>query len=787
MMALTRKLLRDLAAMKGQMTAVALVMACGLMVMIMSKGLVRSLEAARDDYYERNRLADVFCELKRAPNALGRELARIPGVASVETRIRGSLTLDMPGMRSPVDGVILSMPDDRPWRINVPHLRRGRLPEPGHGSEVLISEAFATAHGLQPGHTLQATIYGARATLRIVGTALSPEFVYETRPGETVPDNRGFGIFWMNERALARAFGLEGAFNSVVATLAPGGATAAVKARLDLLLAPHGGRVSYDRTEHTSSKLIDDRIAILRGFALAFPAVFLTIAAFMTSAALTRLVRLQREQIAQLKSFGYSSAAVGWHYAQFALAAVLAATIIGTVIGLWLGHEMVVLYRRFFQFPELLFRPDWTALALALAASAGAAFLGVVAAVLQAAGLPPAEAMRPETPPRFGPSLLEKSGLTRLLPPMPRMVLRNLERKPGQALFTVLGLSLATAIPILPGAMGDGIAYLMDFQWTRSQRQDMTISLIEPASPAALHDLAHLPGVLHAEPFRTVPALLAHGHRHRRVGIIGIASDARLNRLLDDQGRPVSLPSSGLVLSAKLAEVLDLRPGDQARVEVQEGTRPRLTTVMVETVTDFSGLGAYMDIRALNRLMGEDRIVSGAYLALDTARTDTFLDRAKEVPAIASVVSTQAARKSFESVMGNMMDIVRSVYFSFAVIVSAGVVYNSARIALSERTRDLATLRVLGFSQADVILILLAELSVLTLAALGPGLVIGSELARLLVLTASTESVRMPLVVTVHARTTAVLIVLLASVASFALVARRVQHLDLLGVLKARE
>lgn len=370
---------------------------------------------------------------------------------------------------------------------------------------------------------------------------------------------------------------------------------------------------------------------------------------------------------------------------------------------------------------------------------------------------------------------------------MPRMVLRNLERKPGQALFTVLGLSLATAIPILPGAMGDGIAYLMDFQWTRSQRQDMTVSLIEPASPAALHDLAHLPGVLHAEPFRTVPALLAHGHRHRRVGIIGIASDARLNRLLDDQGRPVSLPSSGLVLSAKLAEVLDLRPGDQARVEVQEGTRPRLTTVMVETVTDFSGLGAYMDIRALNRLMGEDRIVSGAYLALDTARTDTFLDRAKEVPAIASVVSTQAARKSFESVMGNMMDIVRSVYFSFAVIVSAGVVYNSARIALSERTRDLATLRVLGFSQADVILILLAELSVLTLAALGPGLVIGSELTRLLVLTASTESVRMPLVVTVHARTTAVLIVLLASVASFALVARRVQHLDLLGVLKARE
>lgn len=787
MRALNVKLLRDLLAMKGQMTAVALVMACGLMVMIMARGLVLSLETARDQYYASHRLAHVFCDLKRAPNALGPRLKEISGVASLETRIKGALILDIPGLREPADGLILSVPDGRETQVNRLHLRQGRLPEPGSTDEVVVSEAFAKAHGFIPGHTLTATMHGARATLRIVGIGLSPEFVFETRPGETVPDNRRYGIFWMSEWALAEAFALGGAFNSVVLTLAPGTDPGPVKKDLDRILAPYGALVAFDRSEHVSAKLIDDRISMLRGFAIAFPIIFLAIAAFMTSAALTRLVRLQREQIAQLKAFGYSSGAVGWHYFQFALAAVVVATVIGSVIGLWLGQNMVEIYRRFFQFPNLVFRPDWLALFLALAASAATSFLGVLGAVRQAVKLPPAEAMRPEPPARFGPSVLERLGLLRLLSPMQRMALRNLERKPWQALFTALGLAMATAIPVVPGAMGDGIDYLMDFQWRLAQRQDVTISLIEPASAASLHALADLPGVMHAEPFRIVQGRIVNGLRERRVGLTGLTSDARLNRLLNADGVPVTLPLSGLLLSEKLAEVLDLRPGDPVRIEVQEGRRPVLQTFVAGTITDFAGVGAYMDFNALGRLMGEERTVSGAHLTLDAARQGAFLDEVDDIPAIAGTVFTSSARQSFQLAMGDMMGIVQLVYFGFAVIVSCGVVYNGARIALSERTRDLATLRVLGFSEMETVAILLSELIFLTLIALIPGLVIGSELARALVLTASTESVRMPLVLTGHAYATAVLIVLSSSIVSFALVGRRIKNLQLLSVLKANE
>ena len=785
MTALNKKLLRDLWSMKGQMAAVALVMSCGLMVMIMARGLVMSLETARDEYYASHRLSDVFCDLKRAPNAIRARLKEIDGAAALETRIKGTLTLHLPGLREPGDGLVLSLPDGRQTEVNRLHLRQGRLPEPYSPYEVVVSVPFAKAHGFMPGHTLEATMHGARTTLRIVGVGISPEHVYETRPGETVPDSRRYGTFWMSEGALADAYDLSGAFNSVILTLAPGAQAGPVKKELDRLLAPYGALVAFDRSEHVSTKLIDDRIAMLKGFAIAFPLIFLSIAAFMTSAALTRLVRLQREQIAQLKAFGYSSAAVGWHYFQFALASVLAATILGAVVGLWLGHNLVEIYHRFFQFPNLVFRPDWWALGLALAASAGASFAGVLGAVRQAASLPPAEAMRPEPPAHFGPSLLERMGL--LLSPTQRMALRNLERKPWQALFTALGLAMATAIPIVPGAMGDGIDHLMDFQWRLAQRQDATVTLIEPGSPSALHALAAMPGVMHAEPFRVVQGRIVSGLLERRVGLTGRLPDAGLNLLLDAEGRTVDLPLSGLLLSEKLAEVLELAPGDPVRIEVQEGRRPVLETFVAGTITDFAGVGAYMDFNALGRLMGEERVVSGAHLVLDAGLRGQFLQKVSDTPAIASAVFTSSARESFQSAMGDMMGVVQAVYFGFAVIVSCGVVYNGARIALSERTRDLATLRVLGFSEAETTMILLSELAVLTLAALPPGLWIGTELARILVMTANTESVRMPLVLTDRAYATAVLIVLSSSMAAFLVVGRRIKNLQLLSVLKAPE
>ncbi|MBV9997525.1 MAG: FtsX-like permease family protein [Verrucomicrobia bacterium] len=781
------KLIRDLGNMKGQSTAVALVMACGLAVMIMARSLVVSLESARDAYYTGCRFADVFCDLKRAPNALRARLAEIPGVAALETRVTGSVILDLPGLKEPANGNILSIPEDRPQQLNLIFLRTGRLPEPGSDNEVVVGEAFAEAHGFSPGNTIDATIHGARQTLRIVGIGLSPEYVYESRPGESVPDSRRFGVFWMNERALATALTLNGAFNSVAARLAPRADRRAVMAEMDQILGPYGGLIAYDRTDHLSAKQIDDRVRVLGAFSVAFPAVFLSIAAFMTSAVLTRLIRLQREQIAQLKAFGYSSGQVGWHYLKFALVIVTIATILGGLLGLWMGHGVVIVYRRFFHFPSLPFQTDWTAILLAFAASSAASLLGVSGAVWQAMKLPAAEAMRPEPPAEFRPSVLERLGLQWLVSPAFRMALRNLERKPWHAFFTALGLAFATGIPIVPGAVRDGIAYLIDFQWDLAQRQDVTLGLIEPGSASALNDLHHLPGVLSAEPFRSVAARLRHEHRERRVAVTGLPQGARLNRLLDQAGKPVALPPSGLLLSAKLAEVLGAAAGDTVHVEIQESTRPEFNAVVAGTITDFAGVGAYIDIDALRRLMREGGTVSGAHLAVDPAQWGELLAQAKKSPRIGTFTITRDARSTFDKTTGEMMGTVQAIYFGFAIIVAFGVVYNGARIALSERSRDLATLRVVGLTHREVATVLIGELALLTLFAIPPGLFIGSQLAGLIVRASSTESVRLPLVLTARTYATAALIVLVSSGLSFAVVSRRIHRLDLLGVLKARE
>ncbi|HXG47511.1 MAG TPA: ABC transporter permease, partial [Methylomirabilota bacterium] len=597
------KLLRDLSRLKGQTLAVSLVMACGLAMMIMARSLIFSLESTRDRYYEEHRFADVFADLKRAPNLLRPRLAEIPDVAAVETRVTGRLTLDLPGQLEPADGVILSLPDDRPQQLHKLFLRRGRTPEPGRRGEVIVGEAFATVHGLGPGDTVSVLLRGQRETLTIVGVALSPEYVFEARPGETLPDNKRFGVFWMNERELATALDLDGAFNNVIVDVAPGGDTLAVMAELDRRLANYGAVGAISRRDHPSAVRLNDELTVLRTLAFAFPIVFLSIAAFMTSAVLSRLVRLQREQIAQLKAFGYSGRQVGLHYFQFALVIVTLGTIFGVAGGFWLGDKVVNIYHRFFKFPSLEFHPDYSAIFTAFAISAVSSFAGVFNSVRLAMRLPPAEAMRPEPPASYRASLAERLGLARRLSPTVRMALRNLERRPWQAFFTAFGLALAAGIPVVPCTFREGVDYLLGFQWDTAQRQNVTVSLFEPASASAVGDLLHLPGVLFGETFRSVPARLRHGHASRKLTVTGLPRDARLHRVLDAREQPIPLPPDGLLVSAKLAEILGAKPGDTVMLEVQEGRRPQLETVIRGLITDYAGVFAYMDKEALHRLM----------------------------------------------------------------------------------------------------------------------------------------------------------------------------------------
>ena len=586
---------------------------------------------------------------------------------------------------------------------------------------------------------------------------------------------------------IAAAYDLDGAFNHLALTLEPGASEPPVIAELDRLLEPYGGRGAYGRADHPSHIRVSDEIRVLETLSVGFPLVFLSVAAFMTNAVLSRLLALQREQIAILKAFGFSNRQVVVHYLKFAIVIVAGGTIIGALGGLVLGKRLVGMYEVFFRFPELSFRLDRSALLIALTVGIAAAVVGVFSAVRRAARLPPADAMRPEPPASYRPALLERTGIGHVLSHSFRIAVRNLERRPMQALFTVAGLALATGILIVPNCFRDSVGELLGFQWDVVQRQDINVGLIEPTSIDVRNLLQQLPGALAVEPFRHAAVRIRHGHRNRQLAIQGIPRQAHHSRVVQAGYREVPIPSHGIVLSSILGQVLDIRVGDPVEIQFLEGRRSVVHLPVVGLATDFTGMAAYLELDALNRLLGEGDVITGASFTVDEARRSSFLRALKDIPRIGWVGIKRSLRANFEKTTAASINLIQSIYLTFAMVVSFGVIYNNARISLAERSRELATLRVIGFSQREVGAILVTELVILALLALPIGLLLGTGFATGILQQVNTETIRLPTILTAHNYAFAATVVATASTLSAMIVLRRLRQLNLVSALRAPE
>ncbi len=788
MTALNRKLLRDLVHLRGQMLAVVAVVMCGVAAYVTMVSVFYSLRATRASYYDRYRFADLFATVKRAPEDALEKLGNIPGVARAESRIVMDVTLDVPGLNEPATGRLVSIPERRAAMLNDLYIRTGGYVEPGRSDQAIASEAFAAANHLRVGDSLGAVINGTWRRLRIVGIALSPEYVYEFRGnGALFPDNRRFGVLWMSRPAMSAAFDMEGAFNDVAIRLRPGTREQDVIDRMNRALERYGSFGAYGRSEQISARFLADELSQLKANALVIPVIFLGVAAFLLHIVLSRLVGTQRDQVAVLKAFGYGNRAVGLHYLKFALAAVLVGAGVGTLLGMWMGAGLTELYTQFYRFPILRYEASPAVIVYAVLIGVGAAVLGALSAVRRAVSLPPAEAMRPETPPRFKPGPLESLGLARLLSASTRMVLRNLERNPGKAFVTSLGIALSVAILVTGYCSYDAVNFMNDMQFRTVQREDVSVMFNAPRPPRAMYDLAHLPGVVRAEPFRAVAARVRFEHHERQLAVMGLQPNAELRRIVDQSYHVIGVPAEGVVLTKKLAEMFGLKSGDTLTVEVLEGARPVRRLVVNGLVDELLGLSVYMEIGSLNRMMGEGSTISGAFVAIDPLREQELYERLKHTPAVAGVVVRKATLESFEKTIAESQGISRSALILFASVIAIGIVYNSARIALSERGRELASLRVLGFTRREVAAMLLGEQAVLTVLAIPLGSALGYVFAWLVMLSVENDLYRFPLVISGTTYASAAVTVVIASLLSALLVRRRLYRLDLIEVLKTRE
>ncbi|WP_374530136.1 FtsX-like permease family protein [Novosphingobium sp.] len=780
---LTVKLLRDVWRLRAQALAIALVMAAGVGMVVASYGMMRSLEATRTAYYDRYALADAWVPLRRAPDSLGRELARLPGIAALETRVTAAATLDIPGVAEPASARLHSLPVS----INRLVLRSGRMPQEGRGNEVVVSEMFARAARLSLGDTLPALVYGKRIDLKIVGTALSPEYVYAVAPGQIFPDNRRFGIVWMARKPLAGLLDMRGGFNEAVVRLTPGTSVEEAIRRIDNASSHYGPTGAYGRDLQTSDRFLTNEVDQLKTTVEILPPIFLGVAAFLLNILLARLVDTEREVIGLLKAFGYRSGAIMRHYASLALLLSAGGVLAGWVLGAWMGRGMTAMYQDYFVFPFLNFVAGADIYFGAAALALLAVLAGAASAVWRAQRLAPAEAMRPPAPARFS-SRGVGDRFVRLFPDEPsRMILRGFVRRPLRSAASVLGLAMALALYVASASSTDNVDKMIALAFERGQRADLAVAFAEPRDGHVVRELESLPGVQKVETYRSVAAELSHGPYHEREALLGLPQGADLMRMVTLDDQVIQPPREGAIVSSQLARKLDLNVGDRIDVAVTEGERQRFSLPVVQVIDVPLGASVVVERGALARHLREGDVASGAYLLADPAQSGALYAALKRTPMVAAVNVAEAAVRGIRETVAQNMGIVTLFNTIFAMLIVAGVSYTGARISLSERARDLASMRVLGFRKVEAGFVLVGEQALLTLAALPLGLGLGMALSRYIAASFSSDMFMIPYAVSARTLAEGVVVVAFASAATTWLIRRSADRLDLIRALKTRE
>ncbi|MCW5746504.1 MAG: FtsX-like permease family protein [Alphaproteobacteria bacterium] len=784
---LDRKLRRDLTAMRGQVITIALVVAAGIAVFVASISTYDSLRAGRDRFYRDARFPEIFVTLKRAPLSVVARLADIPGVIAVEPRIVRDVIVDLPSAALPVSARMVSLSHAGDEPLARLYVRRGAAPQPGDALGAAISEAFAEANRVAPGSDVRVVLNGRVQRFQVTGIALSPEYIYAVKPGLPIPDDRFYAVLWVDRSAAEAAFDMKGAFNDAVLALAPGTDPQAVIAELDRVLEPYGSVGAIARRDQTSNRFLQDELDQQKVMSITIPFIFIAVAAFLLNVALGRMVAAQREQIAALKALGFPTAPLVGHYLKLVAAVVLIGAALGVAGGIAFGHAMIASYQGFFRLPALTFEfTAWSAM-LGTAISLAAAVLGVLAALRRIVALAPAVAMRPPAPLHFRHGWLERLLPARSLTPRRIMVLRNIAGRPLRTALTVVGIGFAVPMVTLGLFWRDAINYMIDVQFGLVERGNAMVTFPHPLDRAVIGDLAREAGVLAVEGQRIVPVRLRAGHRSYLTAVIGLPGDGELRRPHDAALRPIEVSAEGVTLSRQLAQRLGVVPGDLLSVEVMEGKRRKRDLPVSATVWESLGMACYMDIDALNRLTGEGDVVSAAALYVDAAALPDLSRRFKDLPVIESMSMKAYALSSFIEKVASLVLVSAGILTAFAVIIAVGVVYNSARIGLQERAWELASLRVLGFSRAEVAAILFGQFVVEIAIGLPLGVVLSRQIVGLISRYQSNESFQIPAVIGASTYVAAIAVVVAAAAASMYVVRRRIDRLDLVAVLKTRE
>jgi len=492
---------------------------------------------------------------------------------------------------------------------------------------------------------------------------------------------------------------MSGAFNDLSLTLSHNGHEDDVVSELDRLFKRYGSLGAYGRSDQLSNRFLSDEIKQV-GIQISFlPSIFLAVGIFLINIVLARIVAVQRPEIAVLKAMGFSNRTIALHYLFFALTPAILGSIVGSVLGAWLGKGLMGIYGDFYNFAHPLYYFRFQEVVIAVVLSVSSAMLGAFGAVRRVVQLPPAEAMRSEAPKLYRPGIFDRAEIQKHVPVSVRIIIRNLERRPWKAALSVMMIASAVAILIAGRYTYDAVERMTEVEFTEKHREDLTLLFNDSMPVSVASTVGSYKGVLEHEYYRDEPVTLHSRHRSRRQTVRGLASGGGLQRLIDSNGRRHALPPEGLLMTTELARILSVVPGDTVEVEFLLGSQHRRSVAVAGTLDEILGLSAYMDIKSLHRLAGDGGAVNGAFLRIDTSRARALYSEFKAMPGVGGIMMLKALKKSFDDLIAESMLTSTLILTIFACVLAFAVIYNGARISLSERARELSSLRVLGLTK----------------------------------------------------------------------------------------
>lgn len=784
---LKRKLWRDIKANYGAYLACAGVLVIGLMLYVSLSVILENLIFSRDAYYQQYGFADGFARFSKGPATLTREIEDIKGVHRAVGRIVQEAFIYDPSGENTTSVRFVSF-NDLNQPVNRFRIEKGRTPVSGR-KEILVSPAFLKANEYRIGDYIPLIIKGREVKFKITGTAISPEYVYEIPGGHMLaPDPKAFGVAFVPYRTVAPLYNMDGQVNDIVFTLDGGTEFSNVKTTVEKTLGHYGMTGLVPRKDQLSNSMLAQEITGLKGSASTTPVIFLMVAAAILYIMLRRMIEQQRGQIGVLKAFGFSDREIITHYLSYSVLISGIGGFLGGLAGSGLSFSLAKLYQQYYNIPNLSgrFSPEYVAAATLLSV-----VFGVIAGYQgskRVTKLSPAEAMRPSAPPMGKNTLVERLNFFwKVLSTRARMAVRNVFRSRQRTVITILGVACAFSMMVAARGMFDSSFYLIDFQYDQVERYDLKVILRQYVDKVeGVSTAKHLDGIDKAEPLLEVPVTLTHRWLKKDTVITGLPKDVTLYRLLTSKGETVKPPRDGLVISAQLAKTLNLKPGDKVTVKPLVGDGEKVQVTVRKVIPQYVGVGSYMDLDSLSTLLKSSPVASSMLVKVAPEKLPLVRKQLQEGRNVLTIQDKTKIKAQFEQLMeSNQASQYILLFFSF--VLGFAIVYNVNLISLSERERELATLMVLGMTEREVGRILLAEQTMLGLAAMFLGVPLGYSMLYGIANASATELFSMPLIVLPESFLVAAAGTVIFILAAQWKVQGKVSNLSMLDVLKQQE